>query len=188
MKKNDRREAILDCVIDILAMRGLAGVTHRAVDDAAGLPRGSSTYYFPKKAALLLAASDHLAAMLEKDCDALQIGFAETVATGGMDDAVAYVARELVSYADASRPLFLARMELTLASARQDDLAGVGERLTAAARRPIAFFFGLLADRRKDFPIETCAGLIDGIGLMHAVGQGPRLTSDQVTAVFRSIL
>jgi DNA-binding transcriptional regulator YbjK len=183
-----RREVILNGVIELLATRGLEGVTHRAVDEIAGLPQGSSTYYFPKKAALLIAAAQHLAQILEKDCDELQVGFAETAAKQGLDAAVAYVATELVAYADNSRHLFLARMELTMASARREDLAGVGTELTAAARRPIEFFLKLISDGRDDVPIETCAGLIDGITLMYATGQGPKPTTDQIAAVFRSIL
>lgn len=183
-----RRATILDGVIELLATRGLEGVTHRAVDGVAGLPQGSSSYYFPKKASLLVAASRHLAELLEKDCDELQVGFAEAAAKHGLDAAVEYVAEEVVTYADDSRHLFLARMELTMAAARRDDLADVGEQLTAAARRPIEFFLRLISDGRADVPIETCAGLIDGIGLMHAIGQGPKLTTDQVAAVFRSVL
>ena len=186
--KPDRRASILNAAIELLATRGLEGVTHRAVDEAAGLPPGSSTYYFPKKASLLVAASAHLAALLEKDCDALQVGFAETAAKEGLDAAVNYVAEEVVAYAQTARHLFLARMELTLAAARREDLAGVDAQLTAAARRPIAFFLRLIAEGREDVPIETCAGLIDGIGLMHATGQGPKPTSDQIAAVVRSIL
>jgi hypothetical protein len=60
--------------------------------------------------------------------------------------------------------------------------------LTAAARRPIEFFLKLISDGRADVPIETCAGLIDGITLMYATGQGPKPTTDQIAAVFRSIL
>jgi len=187
-KKAERRALMLDTVLNLLAARGLEGVTHRAVDEVAGLPQGSTSYYFPKKAALLLAASEHLAALLEKDCDALQVEFAERAARDGLEAAVAFVAEELVNYTDASRHLFLARMELTMASARREELAGVGDRLTAAARRPIAFFLRLIADGRKNVPIETCAGLIDGISLMYATGQGPKPTTDQVAAVFRSIL
>ena len=186
--KPARRDVILDAVIALLATRGLEGVTHRAVDEAAGLPLGSTTYYFPKKAALLVAASRHLARLLEKDCDTLQVGFAERAAKHGMDAAATYVAEELVSYADASRHLFLARMELTLAAARRDDLADVGRALTAAARRPIAFFLRLISEGRTDVPIETCAGLIDGITLMYATGQGPKPTTDQVATVFRAVL
>jgi len=188
MEKPARREAILNGVIELLAAWGLEGVTHRAVDAVAGLPQGSSSYYFPRKALLLTAASRHLAALLEKDCDALQVGFAETAAKHGLDAAIDYVAEELVTYTDESRHLFLARMELTMAAARRDDLADVGEQLTAAARRPIAFFLTLISDGRADVPIETCAGLIDGISLMYATGQGPKPTTDQVAAVFRSIL
>lgn len=187
-KSADRRARILDGVIELLAQRGLEGVTHRAVDEVAGLPQGSSSYYFPRKISLLGAASEHLAGLLEKDCDELQVGFAEKAAKHGLDAAVEYVAEELVNYTDASRHLFLARMELTLAAARRDDLADVGERLTAAARRPIEFFLRLISDGKADVPIETCAGLIDGIALMYATGQGPKPTTEQVASVFRSIL
>lgn len=188
MDRPARRAAILNGVIELLATRGLEGVTHRAVDQVAGLPQGSSSYYFPRKAPLLIAASQHLAEMLEKDCDELQVGFAETAAKQGLEAAVGYVAKELVTYADSSRNLFLARMELTMAAARRDDLADVGAQLTAAARRPIEFFLELISDGRADVPIETCAGLIDGITLMYATGQGPKPTTDQIAAVFRSII
>lgn len=188
MEMVTRREAILEAVIELLATRGMEGVTHRAVDEVAELPKGSSSYYFPKKAALLVGASQHLAALLGKDCDELQVGFADIVAKQGMDAAIEYVGDELVTYADEKRHLFLARVELTLAAARRKELADVGTELTAAARRPIEFFFNLITDKRADAPIETCAGLIDGITLMYATGQGPKPTTQQIAAVFKSIL
>jgi TetR/AcrR family transcriptional regulator, regulator of biofilm formation and stress response len=188
MDKGERRETILNGVIELLALRGMEGVTHRAVDEVAGLPQGSTSYYYPKKAALLVAAAQQLAGLLAKDCDELQVGFAQRAATQGMDSAVAYVARELVSYADDAKHLFLARVELTMASARRADLAGIGGQLTAAARRPIEFFLRLISQGQSEVPIETCAGLIDGITLMYATGQGPKPTAEQVAAVFRAIL
>ena len=186
--KQARRAIILDTVIKLLASRGLEGVTHRAVDEMAGLPQGSSSYYFPKKAQLLVEASRHLAALLEKDCEELQVGFAEVTARQGVDAAVEYVATEVVSYTDTARELFLARMELTLAASRREELADVGERLTTAARRPIEFFLQLISEGRKEMPIETCAALIDGISLMYATGQGPKPTTDQIASVFRAVL
>ncbi|MDX8354518.1 TetR/AcrR family transcriptional regulator [Cognatiyoonia sp. IB215182] len=188
MAKPERRKAILDATISVLAERGLEGVTHRAVDQAAELPVGSSTYYFPKKSALLLATAHHLAALLEKDCDALQVSFAEIAASQGMKAAIDHVAREVVSYADEAKSLFLARVELTMASARREDLSSVGKLLTAAARRPIGFFLKLMAGTHSDVEIATCVGLIDGIGLMHATGQGTTPTQEQVAAVVRSFL
>ena len=91
-------------------------VTHRAVDEIAGLPQGPSTSLFPEKGHASHRRAQHLAQILEKDCDELQVEFAETAAKQGLDAAVAYVAKELVAYADNSRQLFLARMELTMAS------------------------------------------------------------------------
>ena len=188
MARSDRREAILSCVIDLLATRGLEGVTHRAVDAAAGLPAGSTTYYFPKKAAMLLAAAAHLADLLGKDCNDLQAGFAERLAHEGMIAATDHVGEALIAYADSARTLFLARIELTMAAARRPDLAGVGEALTHAARRPIAFFLALIAGNRSVQSIDTCAGLIDGIALMHVTGQGPKPSLDQIRAVFRAVV
>lgn len=188
MKKSNRKDKILDGVIELIATRGLEGVTHRAVDQAVGLPQGSTTYYFPKKTALIIAAAEQLADQLGKDCDELQVGFAECVAKQGMDAAIAYVGDYLVSYADNSRHLFLARLELTVASTRNDEFSDLGDLLTEAARRPIEFFLKLISDGSTDVPVETCAGLIDGITLMYATGQGPKPTTNQIAAVFRSIL
>lgn len=42
----DRRERILDAVLDVIAEHGVAGVTYRAVADAADVPLGSMTYHF----------------------------------------------------------------------------------------------------------------------------------------------
>ena len=59
--KQDRRTQIADTVIEVLAASGARGLTHRAVDAAAGLPAGSSSYYFRSREALLIAAARRLA-------------------------------------------------------------------------------------------------------------------------------
>jgi len=52
----ERRERIADAVISVLAERGSRGLTHRAVDEVAGLPTDSTSYYFRTRAELLAAA------------------------------------------------------------------------------------------------------------------------------------
>ncbi|MGI6877561.1 TetR/AcrR family transcriptional regulator [Microbacterium sp. gxy059] len=42
----DRRDRIIDACLDVIAERGVAGVSHRRVADAAGVPLGSMTYHF----------------------------------------------------------------------------------------------------------------------------------------------
>lgn len=57
-----RRDRIIAAVIDVVAERGLAAVTHRSVAEAAGVPLGSTTYYFD-------SLDDLLAGALEKVVD-----------------------------------------------------------------------------------------------------------------------
>src|SRR5918997_4129958 len=48
----DRRSEILDGALHVLAEHGMRGLTHRAVDAAAGIPLGSTSYYFRSRSAL----------------------------------------------------------------------------------------------------------------------------------------
>lgn len=45
-RKQPRRDALIRATIEIVAERGVAGVTHRAVTERAGVPLTSATYYF----------------------------------------------------------------------------------------------------------------------------------------------
>ncbi|EQB10742.1 MULTISPECIES: TetR/AcrR family transcriptional regulator [Sphingobium] len=56
--RNDRREVIARAAIDTLAEKGARGLTHRAVDAAAGLPSSSTAYYCRTREALLELAMD----------------------------------------------------------------------------------------------------------------------------------
>ncbi|MGW3963194.1 TetR/AcrR family transcriptional regulator [Amycolatopsis sp. NPDC005003] len=49
----ERVEVIGDAAIAVIAAEGMRGLTHRAVDRAAGLPVGSTSYYARTRAALL---------------------------------------------------------------------------------------------------------------------------------------
>jgi DNA-binding transcriptional regulator YbjK len=50
-----RRAEVADAAIRALAKEGLRGLTHRSVDDEAGLPQGSTSYYFRTREALVKA-------------------------------------------------------------------------------------------------------------------------------------
>ncbi len=56
-----RQTDIADAAIATLAHGGMRGLTHRAVDRAAGLPEGSACYYFRTRRALLQATVERLA-------------------------------------------------------------------------------------------------------------------------------
>ena len=62
-----RRAEIADAAISTLARDGMRGLTHRAVDRAAGLPEGSASYYFRTRQALLQATVERLAELDSTD-------------------------------------------------------------------------------------------------------------------------
>jgi len=56
-----RAALIADTAIALIAERGLRGLTHRAVDEAAGLPSGSTSNLARTRAALLETALARIA-------------------------------------------------------------------------------------------------------------------------------
>ncbi|MGW7577102.1 TetR/AcrR family transcriptional regulator [Streptomyces sp. NPDC054765] len=52
----DRRQRLIDAAIAVVAERGIAGLSHRAVAAAADVPLGSTTYHFATLDELLIAA------------------------------------------------------------------------------------------------------------------------------------
>ncbi|MFF8930393.1 TetR/AcrR family transcriptional regulator [Streptomyces longwoodensis] len=131
----DRRELIADTAIDTVATAGLRGLTHRAVDAAAGLPAGSTSYYFRTRSALIGACYLRLAEVTVADVDRWEARY------GGPDpdSAAEALAALLHHWLTADRNRQLARFELSLEAARRPELradlhtAGLAARARAAA-------------------------------------------------------
>ncbi|MEV0947025.1 TetR family transcriptional regulator [Rhodococcus sp. NPDC049939] len=48
-----KRDQVLDAAIELVGTRGLRALTHRGVDELAGMPQGSTSNYFRSRGALL---------------------------------------------------------------------------------------------------------------------------------------
>ncbi|MEV6595783.1 TetR family transcriptional regulator [Actinoplanes sp. NPDC051346] len=57
----DRFAVLTDAAIDLLAERGMRGLTHRAVDAGAGVPQGTTSAYFRTRKALIEAVVRRIA-------------------------------------------------------------------------------------------------------------------------------
>ncbi len=68
--QTSRAELIADTALAPLAERGMRGLSHRAVDEAAGLPQGSTSDHARTRAALLEAAVHRLALRESQTADA----------------------------------------------------------------------------------------------------------------------
>jgi AcrR family transcriptional regulator len=68
-----RREQLLDAAIELVGTRGIHGLTHRALDAAAGLPAGSASNHFRTRAALLDAVVERFAERERADWEELAL-------------------------------------------------------------------------------------------------------------------
>jgi DNA-binding transcriptional regulator YbjK len=129
-----RAELIADTALELIAERGLRGLTHRAVDEAAGLPQGSTSNVARSRAALLEGALDRLAErearMLAPD-EALQL-------VGGVSDLAGALALALHQSMTDGRVLLLARLELALEATRRPALRARYDALGSGIREPLA--------------------------------------------------
>ncbi len=116
--------------VAIIARRGLRGLTHRAVDEGAGLPSGSTSYHARTRVRLIETALTWLAEQDERDID----GSADTE-PATVDAAAALVAEfthaAIVGDPDRTR----ARLELALEAGRTPDLRAIYDRVGARFRR-----------------------------------------------------
>jgi DNA-binding transcriptional regulator YbjK len=56
-----RRRALADAAVTLLAEQGAHGLTHRAVETRAGVPAGTATNYFRNRENLFIAAAERIA-------------------------------------------------------------------------------------------------------------------------------
>ncbi|RFU85355.1 TetR/AcrR family transcriptional regulator [Streptomyces triticagri] len=113
-----RAERIADAALDLLAERGMRGLTHRAVDAAAGLPEGSTSNQARTRLALLEAAVRRLA---ERESRIL-VPQELPDAAHGIDAFADALALALHRSLDGHRPLVVARYELALEATRRPEL------------------------------------------------------------------
>ncbi|MGH8967436.1 MAG: TetR/AcrR family transcriptional regulator [Actinomycetes bacterium] len=172
----DRRASIADAAISTLASSGSRGLTHRAVDRSAGLPLGSTSYYFRTRADLLKAAVDRLA---ELDSAALELARGDSLA----DDLARVVGHLLTS----ERDRLLARYELALESVRRPELR---QLMNAGTRRVRDVIAERLRERQSadaDSLADDVLALIDGLLLAELTARhgGPRSRADFESSLTR---
>lgn len=165
-----RRTEIADAALAVLAAEGSRGLTHRAVDEAASLPIGSTSNYFRSRDALLEAAARRHA-----ELDAPPPADVET-ATAPAETLSRDQTRQLILaaldrvLAPEMRPMLVARYELTLEATRRPSLhpvmeesrthfvglattllrAGTCKSPEAHAAQLIALMDGITADQLQD--------------------------------------
>ncbi|MGH2960276.1 MAG: TetR/AcrR family transcriptional regulator [Solirubrobacterales bacterium] len=118
----DRREELLEAAIRVISQHGMRGLTHRAVELEAGMPHGSTTYYFGTRHDLLVALMGYMSERGRKAMEPIARGLALTLADRSKPVDLDGISSALVTWIDASAEMELARYELQVTAARDPEM------------------------------------------------------------------
>ncbi|MEV7846491.1 TetR family transcriptional regulator [Streptomyces cyaneofuscatus] len=159
MSLPDRRDLIADAALSTVASAGLRGLTHRAVDTAAGLPAGSTSYYFRTRSALISACYLRLAELTVADVDRWQAEHGGT----DPDSAAEALAVLLHHWLTVGRDRQLARFELSLEATRRPELRADLETAGLAARSRATTLLAALGASRPVQAADLLVAWTDGL-------------------------
>ncbi|WP_433497579.1 TetR/AcrR family transcriptional regulator [Sphaerimonospora sp. CA-214678] len=190
---SQRAALIADTAIVILAERGARGLTHRAVDEAASLPPGSTSNHARTRAALLELA---LSRLVERQEEAFSAALAAIApGEGGEDreggeeaDPAALVARAMYTAMTEQRVTTIARYELAMEANRRPELRKVYDELGRRYREPVT---ALLAAAGSPDPVRQGRQLVayaEGLLFDAVVGAGGTPSLDDLRAAFGELL
>ena len=123
----ERRRDLCDAAIQLLADDGAKGLSHLKVDRKAGVPDGTTSFYFRTRSALLRAVAERLA-----ELDLAELQSVADSSTNRKDDASPSRLSQVVIQA-ASEPQLSrtkARYELTMQATRDPSLAAILQQAT----------------------------------------------------------
>jgi len=155
-----RREQILEATLRVIGRDGREAVTHRAVAEEAGVPLGSTTYYFDSRDDLLGQALEHVSA--EEVERYARLGEDLRDVKSGHELADRLIS-ELVAAAE-DRVAYIAEYELWLEAGRRPGLREAAQNWCDAEQRAVAGALDELGsnDPRADASLVVAA--IDGLG------------------------
>ena len=180
-----RARQVADAAIAVLADHGARGLTHRAVDQAAGLPPGTTSNYARTREALLTLI---LARIAELDLAEGAAG----VAGSGLADAVARMVHQWI-IEPGRRQRFLARLELAFEATRRPELRAAYDEMGRGFRTEAARLLAAAGSAHPERDAWTLVAWVEGTAFYALAGAGgaavPSLAElrAQVTSLLASL-
>ncbi|MEU6857776.1 TetR family transcriptional regulator [Glycomyces sp. NPDC046736] len=137
MRQNpERRAALIDAAIEVLAGQGARGLTFRAVDKEAGVPVGTASNYFANRDDLLMQVNGRVFERLDPDSTVIDASMALPRTRASVDRLLHEMVERLTAFPSGQ----LAMLELRLESARRPELrAAITEQVRANLQENIDF-------------------------------------------------
>ncbi len=170
MVTTDRRTVLADAAIGVLADTGMRGLTHRAVDGAAGLPPGTTSAYFRTRQALLTALVRRLVARDQAELRKAGDDAPPPQDAGELVDRItAFAGRRLTGE---GRRRSLARYACAVESARHPELREILVPRENAARDTVRAFLSAHGVADAEGRTLTLLACVDGLVFDRLVGGG----------------
>lgn len=157
------RARALDAAIALLADEGVRALTHRRVDDRAGLPRGSTSNSFRTRAALLVGVARH---MTDRESPAVAAGFA----AGTVDELVDALVEIYRFLTGPNRSMTAARLALFVEAGHDDDVRRALSDGRAALDRILLPALARLGAQDPALAAERIAVCFEGL-FLHDLGR-----------------
>jgi DNA-binding transcriptional regulator YbjK len=190
VRNPQRRQALVDAAIEVLAEQGARGLTFRAVDAQAAVPAGTSSNYFSSRDDLMTQAGARVYERLTPDPATLARSLTGPRDRGRVLDLV----QELTHRIEAYRPGYLALLELRLEATRRPALREVLTRTVRAdLEQNVAYYLdtGLPGDATTAVLLYLAINglIVERLTLPDALDVvGDLGAADLVTAVVHRIL
>jgi AcrR family transcriptional regulator len=154
---------VADAAIAVLADHGARGLTHRAVDQAAGLSPGTTSNYARTREALLTLTLTRIA----------ELDLAEGAATSGSglaDDVARMVHQWIIE--PGRRQRFLARLELAFEATRRPELRAAYDEMGRSFRTEAARLLAAAGSARPERDAWTLIAWVEGTAFYALAGAG----------------
>jgi DNA-binding transcriptional regulator YbjK len=181
-----RADLVADTALALLAERGMRGLTHRAVDEAAGLPQGSTSNVARTRQALL-----ELAVRRHADREARILALNEMAdPRGGLDSVVDGLSLAVHRSLTDHRDLLIARYELALEATRRPELRAFYDATGARFREQLSALVTAMGSASPERHVLSLVAWADGLMFSCAAGSfNDRVPSlDEVRAGLRELL
>jgi DNA-binding transcriptional regulator YbjK len=158
---NARRLLLLQTTLRLIADEGIDAVTHRSVAEAAGVPLGSTTYWFASRQDMLSQALEHFARLeIEKLREHLGAVLGRHLSRKRLvDEFTDLIAPQLGE----ARWRTIAQYALLNEAARQPELERVCREWTAAWQETVAEVFDSLRAPDPDLEARMFLAMLDGL-------------------------
>jgi len=155
----ERRARLLDAAIEVLGAAGVGGLTHRAVDDKADEPAGTTSNYFRTRSALLEATAQRIVEVQWQYVGTLQ----DSLGTLTRDTLAAMMTTMVSDLAGVNGRRQLARYELFNEGVRRPELRPMIAEMQSGAMRFARIILEKAGLEPTDEQVGELARLLNGL-------------------------